>query len=110
LGSVDGSRVWGKDIKGPGLSAVQWSPDNSLILFASTTGELHLYDNQGNYAVIEYFGNLIDGYLIVMFLRCLYPFTALRYLRTSSEWIGIRADRTTPHRLWPYAIKTAEFN
>ncbi|XP_045542737.1 WD repeat-containing protein 35 [Papilio machaon] len=49
VGSVDGSRVWGKDIKGPGLNAVQWSPDNSLLLFALSNGELHLYDEQGNF-------------------------------------------------------------
>ncbi|XP_013181015.1 PREDICTED: WD repeat-containing protein 35 isoform X2 [Papilio xuthus] len=49
VGSVDGSRVWGKDIKGPGLNAVQWSPDNSLLLFALSNGELHLYDDQGNF-------------------------------------------------------------
>nr|XP_032529999.1 WD repeat-containing protein 35 [Danaus plexippus plexippus] len=49
VGSVDGSRVWGKDIKGPGLKAVQWSPDNSLLLFALSNGELHLYDDQGNF-------------------------------------------------------------
>ncbi|XP_049867805.1 WD repeat-containing protein 35 [Pectinophora gossypiella] len=49
VGGVDGSRVWGKDIKGPGLSAVQWSPDNSLLLFALCNGELHLYDDQGNF-------------------------------------------------------------
>ncbi|XP_050675727.1 WD repeat-containing protein 35 isoform X1 [Leptidea sinapis] len=49
VGSVDGSRVWGKDIKGPGLSAVQWSPDNSSLLFALANGELHLYDDQGNF-------------------------------------------------------------
>ncbi|KAJ0181825.1 hypothetical protein K1T71_002547 [Dendrolimus kikuchii] len=51
VGSVDGSRVWGKDIKGPGLAAVQWSPDNSMLLFALTNGELHLYDDQGNFAM-----------------------------------------------------------
>lgn len=51
VGSVDGSRVWGKDIKGPGLSAVQWSPDNTLLLFALSNGELHLYDDQGNFTV-----------------------------------------------------------
>ncbi|KAL4706027.1 hypothetical protein ACJJTC_014249 [Scirpophaga incertulas] len=51
VGSVDGSRVWGKDIKGPGLSAVQWSPDNSLLLFALSNGELHLYDDQGNFTM-----------------------------------------------------------
>ncbi|CAH2104699.1 unnamed protein product [Euphydryas editha] len=49
VGSVDGSRVWGKDIKGPGLRAVQWSPDNSLLLFGLSNGELHLYDDQGNF-------------------------------------------------------------
>ncbi|XP_037297786.1 WD repeat-containing protein 35 isoform X3 [Manduca sexta] len=49
VGSVDGSRVWGKDIKGPGLAAVQWSPDNTMLLFALTNGELHLYDDQGNF-------------------------------------------------------------
>lgn len=51
MGSVDGSRVWGKDIKGPGLNTVQWSPDNSLLLFALSNGELHLYDDQGNFTV-----------------------------------------------------------
>ncbi|XP_072936540.1 WD repeat-containing protein 35 isoform X2 [Epargyreus clarus] len=51
VGSVDGSRVWGKDIKGPGLRAVQWSPDNSLLLFALSNGELHLYDEQGNFTM-----------------------------------------------------------
>ncbi|CAG5021961.1 unnamed protein product [Parnassius apollo] len=49
VGSVDGSRIWGKDIKGPGLSAVQWSPDNTLLLFALSNGELHLYDDQGSF-------------------------------------------------------------
>ncbi|XP_073941730.1 intraflagellar transport protein Oseg4 [Choristoneura fumiferana] len=48
VGSVDGSRVWGKDIKGPGLAAVQWSPDNTQLLFALANGELQLYDDQGN--------------------------------------------------------------
>lgn len=51
MGSVDGSRVWGKDIKGPGLRGVQWSPDNSTLLFALSNGELHLYDDQGNFIV-----------------------------------------------------------
>ncbi|XP_061707099.1 WD repeat-containing protein 35-like isoform X1 [Cydia pomonella] len=48
VGSVDGSRVWGKDIKGPGLTAAQWSPDNTQLLFALVGGELQLYDDQGN--------------------------------------------------------------
>ncbi|CAB3249967.1 unnamed protein product [Arctia plantaginis] len=51
VGSVDGSRVWGKDIKGPGLAAVQWSPDNTQLLFALSNGELHIYDDQGNFTM-----------------------------------------------------------
>ncbi|XP_026325281.1 WD repeat-containing protein 35 [Hyposmocoma kahamanoa] len=51
VGGVDGSRVWGKDIKGPGLKAVQWSPDNTLLLFALSNGELQLYDDQGNFTM-----------------------------------------------------------
>ncbi|XP_068621625.1 WD repeat-containing protein 35 isoform X2 [Battus philenor] len=60
VGSVDGSRVWGKDIKGPGLSSVQWSPDNTLLLFALSNGELHLYDDQGNF-IMPIGNNSISG-------------------------------------------------
>lgn len=51
VGSVDGNRIFGKELKNTHLTGVQWSPDNRLILFALTNGECHLYDNQGNFAV-----------------------------------------------------------
>jgi len=51
VGSVDGNRIFGKELKGTHLTGVQWSPDNRLILFALANGECHLYDNQGNFAV-----------------------------------------------------------
>lgn len=47
VGSVDGNRLWGKELKNTSLSAVQWSPDNRLLLFAIRNGEVHLYDNTG---------------------------------------------------------------
>ncbi|KAG5677812.1 hypothetical protein PVAND_007539 [Polypedilum vanderplanki] len=47
VGSVDGNRIWGKEIKNTQLSGIQWSPDNRLLLFALKNGEVHLYDNQG---------------------------------------------------------------
>ncbi|XP_055618976.1 WD repeat-containing protein 35 [Toxorhynchites rutilus septentrionalis] len=47
VGSVDGNRIWGKDLKNVSLTGVQWSPDGRLLLFSIKTGELHLYDNQG---------------------------------------------------------------
>lgn len=51
VGSVDGNRIFGKELKNTHLTGVQWSPDNRLILFALANGECHLYDNQGNFAV-----------------------------------------------------------
>lgn len=51
VGSVDGNRIWGKELKNTSLSAVQWSPDNRLLLFAIRNGEVHLYDNQGLFIV-----------------------------------------------------------
>ncbi|CAF4761031.1 unnamed protein product [Pieris macdunnoughi] len=65
VGSVDGSRVWGKDIKGPGLKCVQWSPDNSTLLFALSNGELHLYDDQGNFIMPIASNNVSSGMEIV---------------------------------------------
>ncbi|KAG5344860.1 WDR35 protein, partial [Acromyrmex heyeri] len=47
VGSVDGNRIWGKELKNVSLSAVQWSPDGKLLLFGLKSGELHLYNNQG---------------------------------------------------------------
>lgn len=47
VGSVDVNRWWGKELKKILLTAVQWSPDNRLLLFAIRNGEVHLYDNTG---------------------------------------------------------------
>lgn len=51
MGSVDGNRIWGKDIKGAQLSHAQWSPDSKTILFGTSTGELLLHDSNGNLLV-----------------------------------------------------------
>nr|XP_009858071.1 WD repeat-containing protein 35 [Ciona intestinalis] len=47
LGSVDGNRIWGKDLKNMQLTNVAWSPDGKIILFGTTSGEVHIYDNNG---------------------------------------------------------------
>lgn len=47
VGSVDGNRIWGKELKNTLLTGVQWSPDGKLLLFSLQSGEVHLYDNQG---------------------------------------------------------------
>ena len=49
VGSVDGNRLWGKELKRQ-LSHVEWSPDGRYILFGTLNGEVHIYDSSsGNY-------------------------------------------------------------
>ncbi|KAJ3096803.1 WD repeat-containing protein 35 [Phlyctochytrium planicorne] len=58
VGSVDGNRLWGKELKQTQLAHVQWSPDGKYILFGTMSGELHLYDNGGNFiSKVPTFGN-----------------------------------------------------
>jgi WD repeat-containing protein 35 len=47
VGSVEGNRIWGKELKDSTLTAVQWSPDAKFLLFGLKNGEAHLYDDQG---------------------------------------------------------------
>ena len=51
VGSVDGNRIWGKDIKNVQLTQVAWSPDSKVILFGTGTGEVLIYDSHGSYNV-----------------------------------------------------------
>ncbi|KAI9007103.1 hypothetical protein BC832DRAFT_554249 [Gaertneriomyces semiglobifer] len=46
VGSVDGNRLWSQELKVP-LTHLSWTPDGQRILFATQSGELHLYDGQG---------------------------------------------------------------
>ncbi|XP_053191008.1 WD repeat-containing protein 35 [Scomber japonicus] len=49
VGSVDGNRIWGKELKGNQLAHVAWSPDSKILLFGMANGEVQIYDNQGNF-------------------------------------------------------------
>ncbi|KAM6367934.1 WD repeat-containing protein 35 isoform 7-T7 [Alca torda] len=51
VGSVDGNRIWGKDLKGTHLCHVAWSSDSQVLLFGMANGDIHIYDNQGNFIV-----------------------------------------------------------
>ncbi|XP_077008272.1 WD repeat-containing protein 35 isoform X1 [Tamandua tetradactyla] len=51
VGSVDGNRIWGKDLKGIQLCHVAWSADSKILLFGMANGEIHIYDNQGNFII-----------------------------------------------------------
>lgn len=47
VGSVDGSREWGKELPHQ-LMKVEWSPDNKLLIFATVDGEARVYSKLGN--------------------------------------------------------------
>jgi WD repeat-containing protein 35 len=47
VGSVDGNRLWGKDLPYP-LRFVEWSPDGKLLLFVTFEAEIYIYDADGN--------------------------------------------------------------
>ncbi|NXO27829.1 WDR35 protein, partial [Cisticola juncidis] len=51
VGSVDGNRIWGKDLKGTHLCHVAWSSNSKILLFGMANGEIHIYDSQGNFIV-----------------------------------------------------------
>lgn len=48
VGSVDGNRIWGKELKSLHLSLVAWSPDGRLLLFGMQNGEVHVFEQGGN--------------------------------------------------------------
>ena len=51
VGTVQGGRIWGKELKGLSLTHVQWSPDSKVILFGHSKGEVQIYDSHGTYNV-----------------------------------------------------------
>ena len=51
VGSVDGNRIWGKELSGVHLTGVCWSQDSRLLLFSMANGEVHVYDGMGGFVV-----------------------------------------------------------
>ncbi|CEG49203.1 WD40 repeat protein [Plasmopara halstedii] len=47
VGSVDGNRLWGKEMKTQ-LAFVEWSPDGKSLLFVTKDGEVAVHDSMGN--------------------------------------------------------------
>ena len=44
VGSVEGSRLWGKILEHE-IFSLAWSPDSSLLLFSTPRGEVKIYDS-----------------------------------------------------------------
>ncbi|VEL19727.1 unnamed protein product [Protopolystoma xenopodis] len=63
VGSVDGNRIWGKELKCGSLVAVEWSPDGKTILFGLANGEVHIYDIMGAFRIFQK-GNIISKLLL----------------------------------------------
>ena len=63
VGSVDGNRLWGKELRSGGkplqLTHVQWSPDSKIILFGTSCGEVHIYDASSGNCVSK-----VQGYCV----------------------------------------------
>ena len=51
VGSADGNRLWGKELKVQ-LIQVEWSPDGRTLLFGTADGEVHIYDQSGAFVVL----------------------------------------------------------
>lgn len=51
VGSVDGNRIWGKELKGLSLTHVEWSPSGKILLMGLENGDIQMYDNTGNLIV-----------------------------------------------------------
>ncbi|PVD32416.1 hypothetical protein C0Q70_07850 [Pomacea canaliculata] len=49
VGSLDGNRIWGKELRQVQLACVEWSPDGKKILFGIANGEVQVFDNVGNF-------------------------------------------------------------
>ena len=70
VGSVDGNRIWGKELKGLQLNNVEWSPDGKNIVFGISNGEVQIFDNTGNFCVSS--GNLKNKRIFVILTTHLY--------------------------------------
>lgn len=46
VGSVDGNRLWGKELNMP-LRFVEWSPDSRFIMFVTLDAEVWIFDAEG---------------------------------------------------------------
>jgi WD repeat-containing protein 35 len=62
VGSQDGVRIWGKEAKNLSFSQCAWSPDSKIILLGLSTGDVVIYDDEGNYLLkMPYFVNENTG-------------------------------------------------
>ncbi|KAK6762080.1 hypothetical protein RB195_022977 [Necator americanus] len=52
VGTMDGNRIWNKELS-QNVATCEWSPNGNSLLFGMGDGEVHSYDSQGNFIVLE---------------------------------------------------------
>ena len=77
VGSVDGNRIWGKELKGLQLTNVEWSPDGKNIVFGISNGEVQIFDNTGNFCVSALIKNTWRSRWLIMFTVIVFAFQSL---------------------------------
>jgi hypothetical protein len=51
VGSVDGNRLWGSEMKETSLKYIAWSDTGRYLLFGTTDSRVLIYDSVGSYTV-----------------------------------------------------------
>lgn len=64
-------------MKGVQLCHVAWSADSKILLFGMTSGEIHIYDNQGNFIVSIYIFVVLVTQLYMVMLYIIYVYVHL---------------------------------
>jgi WD repeat-containing protein 35 len=91
VGSVDGNRLWGKELSYP-LRFVEWSPDGKLLLFVTFEAEVFVFDAEGNkirqFPLIGQESNALGGDAMITSIHWYCPLNLAHYhagqVRTSS--------------------------
>lgn len=82
-----GNRIWVKELKGYQLAHVAWSPDSKILLFGMASGEVQIFDNQGNFVV-----SILQTTISINIILCnIFPLTNNIYVR-GAHILSLRAS------------------
>lgn len=90
VGSVDGNRIWGKELCKDQVRSMQWSPDGRSVLFATSKGELQKYDQSGNYL-----GKSAQALSLSLSLSIIAELNISHYFKSRSHRLSLRSSGTT---------------
>ena len=91
VGSVDGNRIWGKELKNLQLTNVEWSPDGKNIIFGISNGEVQIFDNTGNFCV----SSKSVLFLVVCFCFCYLKMVLMLIIEYMQIYYGKSSSQET---------------